>query len=125
MHSLSETGHALESVLKSLKKRADRKSPILEKRLNAAIKKKSMSACGYLREKPNGYHAAITEVTQQVNAYIKRKCLQIPQNLLYFAPDEKLTQLLGISDQLSFFSQGYTNRHFSKGRVCSQEVEAQ
>lgn len=137
-HSLSETARALESLLKSLKKRADRESTMLEKRLNAAVKKKSRSTggvsapvplsaelCEFL-EKPNGYQAARTEVTRQVNAYIKHHGLQVPQNMSYFAPDEKLTQLLGTSKQLSFFSlQGHMNRHFSKkGHVCSQEAGA-
>ena len=134
--AISETSRALESILKSLKKRSDREKASLEKQLGAAIKKKSRAAggvsapvplshelCKFL-EKPDGYQAARTEVTRQLNAYIKDNGLQLPQNRSYFAPDDKLTQLLGTSEQLSFFSlQGHMNRHFRSHHVCSQAAE--
>lgn len=136
--SLSDTGRALESILKSLNKRAERENGSLERQLSLAIKKKSRSSggvsapvplspelCEFLN-KPDGYQAARTEVTKQINAYIKQHGLQLQHNRSFFAPDEKLTQLLGTSERLSFFSlQSHMNKHFRNHHVaCSQEEGA-
>ena len=67
--------------------------------------------------KPNGTKLARTEVTCEINAYIRKHHLKDPQNVSKIIPDEKLRKLLGLTkdDDLTYFNlQKYMSPHFYK-----------
>ena len=67
--------------------------------------------------KPKGTELARTEVTREINAYIREHKLQDPANGRKINPDEKLKKLLSIkpSDELTYFNlQRYMSPHFQK-----------
>jgi chromatin remodeling complex protein RSC6 len=124
--ALAASSRAVERLLKTIGKKAEKNERTLRKKLDTALKKKSRKSggvsapvslseelCEFL-DVPFGSQAARTEVTRQLNGYIKENDLQLLTDRTLIAPDEKLTQLLGTSASVSFFSlQGYMNRHFS------------
>ena len=70
--------------------------------------------------KPSGTEIARTEVTKYLIKYIQTNNLQNPENKQIITPDDKLKQLLGITekDELTYFNlQKYMNQHFEdKGK---------
>ena len=67
--------------------------------------------------KPKGSELARTEVTREINAYIRANKLQDPENGRKINPDQKLTKLLRIpkGDELTYFNlQRYMSPHFQK-----------
>tara|TARA_B000000557_G_C20767521_1_gene440168 strand:- start:447 stop:1049 length:603 start_codon:yes stop_codon:yes gene_type:complete len=67
--------------------------------------------------KPKGTELARTEVTREINAYIRKHHLQDPQNGRRILPDAKLRKLLGLKkdDDLTYFNlQKYMSPHFYK-----------
>ena len=67
--------------------------------------------------KPNGTEMARTEVTREINSYIREHNLQDPTNGRKINPDQKLTKLLRIpkGDELTYFNlQRYMSPHFQK-----------
>ncbi len=67
--------------------------------------------------KPKGTELARTEVTREINAYIREHKLQDPANGRKINPDDKLKKLLSIkpSDELTYFNlQRYMSPHFQK-----------
>ena len=67
--------------------------------------------------KPQGSELARTEVTREINAYIRANKLQDPENGRKINPDAKLTKLLqvGKGDELTYFNlQRYMSPHFQK-----------
>jgi chromatin remodeling complex protein RSC6 len=67
--------------------------------------------------KPKGSELARTEVTREINAYIREHKLQDPANGRKINPDDKLKKLLSIkpSDELTYFNlQRYMSPHFQK-----------
>ena len=67
--------------------------------------------------KPQGSELARTEVTREINAYIRANKLQDPDNGRKINPDAKLTKLLqvGKGDELTYFNlQRYMSPHFQK-----------
>ena len=74
----------------------------------------SKELCDFL-DKPNGTEMARTEVTQQLIQYIKDNNLQNNENRKIIKPDEKLTALLNIDNELEltyFNLQSFMNKHF-------------
>lgn len=68
-------------------------------------------------DKPVGTEMARTEVTKQINAYIKSNKLQDNANGRHINPDAKLKALLKLksSDELTYFNlQKYMSPHFTK-----------
>ena len=65
---------------------------------------------------PVGTLLSRTDVTRQINAYIKEHSLQNPQNGRQIIPDEKLTNLLqpGGADLSYFTLQKFMKHHFLK-----------
>jgi chromatin remodeling complex protein RSC6 len=64
-----------------------------------------------------GTEMARTEVSKEINAYIRANNLQRPDNGRFIVPDDKLTSLLkvGVDDELSYFNlQRYMKPHFIK-----------
>ena len=135
---LSETTELLESTrvvsdsiaclgrqIKSLERKCEHRARSLEKKLATAMKKKSRQSGGFSRpvpiseelcsflDCPAGSHVARTEVTKQLNVYIKAHNLQRAADRRIIDPDDRLTRLLGTSDGVSFFDlQGKMNKHF-------------
>ena len=67
--------------------------------------------------KPKGSELARTEVTREINAYIRANKLQDPNNGRKINPDSKLKSLLSLtsSDELTYFNlQKYMSPHFAK-----------
>ena len=67
--------------------------------------------------KPNGTEMARTEVTREINSYIREHNLQDKTNGRKINPDQKLTKLLRIpkGDELTYFNlQRYMSPHFQK-----------
>ena len=67
--------------------------------------------------KPDGSEMARTEVTKEINTYIKSNNLQDPDNGRHIVPDAKLASLLkiGSDDKLTYFNlQKYMSQHFIK-----------
>ena len=65
---------------------------------------------------------ARTEVTKQINTYIKANKLQDPKNGRIILPDAVLTKLLKISkgEELTFFNlQKYMSPHFAKATATA------
>ena len=68
--------------------------------------------------KPKGSELARTEVTREINAYIRANNLQDPQNGRRILADGKLKSLLSLnaSDELTYFNlQKFMSPHFAKG----------
>jgi upstream activation factor subunit UAF30 len=67
--------------------------------------------------KPQGSELARTEVTREINAYIRANKLQDPDNGRKINPDAKLTKLLSVQkgEELTYFNlQRYMSPHFQK-----------
>jgi len=67
--------------------------------------------------KPHGSEMARTEVTKEINCYIRANQLQDKQNGRIIKPDTKLANLLkiGKNDELTYFNlQKYMSPHFAK-----------
>ena len=69
-----------------------------------------------------GTEMARTDVSKEINAYIRANNLQRPDNGRFIVPDAKLTTLLklGKDDELSYFNlQRYMKPHFIKAEVAA------
>jgi upstream activation factor subunit UAF30 len=76
-------------------------------------------------DKPSGSEMARTEVTRDINKYIRAHNLQDVSNGRKIIPDAKLSALLkiGASDELTYFNlQRYMSPHFAKS-VKADKVE--
>ena len=115
---------------KTLQKRAERESKAAAK---AGAKRKHKSASrapsGFVKPtlisdqladfltKPKGSLIARTEVTREINAYIRSNKLQDPDNGRKINPDAKLKKLLALkpTDELTYFNlQRFMSQHFQK-----------
>jgi chromatin remodeling complex protein RSC6 len=115
---------------KTLQKRAEREAKAAQK---ASSKRKNKSATrapsGFVKPtlisdqladflaKPKGSLIARTEVTREINAYIRSNKLQDPDNGRKINPDAKLKKLLTLkpTDELTYFNlQRYMSQHFQK-----------
>ena len=68
--------------------------------------------------KPKGTEMARTEVTREINTYIRAHKLQDPSNGRRILPDKKLAKLLSVGkkDELTYFNlQRFMSPHFAKG----------
>ena len=69
-----------------------------------------------------GTEMARTDVSKEINAYIRANNLQRPDNGRFIVPDAKLTTLLklGKNDELSYFNlQRYMKPHFIKAEAAA------
>ena len=72
--------------------------------------------------KAQGTEMARTDVSKEINAYIRANNLQRPDNGRFIVPDAKLTTLLklGKNDELSYFNlQRYMKPHFIKTEAAA------
>ena len=77
--------------------------------------------------KPSGSEMARTEVTREINKYIRAKNLQDPQNGRHIIPDAALTKLLQLTeaDELTYFNlQKYMSPHFPKSGAAAAAAAA-
>ncbi len=71
--------------------------------------------------KPHAVLLARTEVTREINAYIRANKLQDPSNGRKINPDDKLKKLLSLtpSDELTYFNlQKFMSQHFKKAETA-------
>ena len=126
---LSEFGQ-LRSELKTLEKRTIKELKVVNK-MNSKRKKKPVTRApsGFVKPtkisdelasflgKPFGVEMARTEVTREINAYIRANNLQDKTNGRKINPDTQLAKLLkvGAQDELTYFNlQRYMSPHFTK-----------
>ena len=122
--------NGLKSALRTLEKKAVREI----KAANKASKKKQRSKgnrqpSGFVKPtqisnelaaflgKASGTEMARTEVTKEINAYIRANKLQDPKNGRIIKADAKLSKLLSLKkdDELTYFNlQKYMSPHFAK-----------
>jgi chromatin remodeling complex protein RSC6 len=130
LQNLSSQITALRSELKTLERDTTRELRNQEK-VNAKRKRKTgnRKPSGFVKPtlisaelasflgKPEGTEMARTEVTREINAYIKSNKLQDATNGRRIIPDAKLKTLLKIKkgDELTYFNlQKYMSSHFAK-----------
>jgi upstream activation factor subunit UAF30 len=121
---------SLLSEFRTLQKRAERELKAVQK-ANQRRKRKTgnRQPSGFVKPtlisdqlasflgKPKGSELARTEVTREINAYIRANKLQDPTNGRKINPDTKLKSLLSLtaSDELTYFNlQKYMSPHFAK-----------
>ena len=116
--------------LRTLQKRSERELKAVQK---ASSKRKQRNATrapsGFVKPtlisdqlaefltKPKGTMIARTDVTREINAYIRANKLQDPTNGRKINPDAKLKKLLVLkpTDELTYFNlQRYMSQHFQK-----------
>ena len=122
-------GTALKTEFKALEKRWTRELKNAQKSKKRAKRGGNRSPSGFVKptkisdelahflEKPLGSEMARTEVTKEINNYIRAHSLQDKDNGRKIIPDTKLAGLLKISDsdELTYFNlQKYMSPHFPK-----------
>jgi upstream activation factor subunit UAF30 len=78
-------------------------------------------------EKPSGTEMARTDVTREINKYIRSHNLQDKENGRKINPDKKLTSLLKLKkgDELTYFNlQRYMSPHFAKSAAAGQAASS-
>lgn len=130
LQSLASAMNSLKTEFRLLEKKASRELKAAQK-INAKRKRKSgnRSPSGFVKptlisdelakflSKPSGTEMARTEVTREINGYIRAHNLQDKQNGRKINPDTQLATLLKIQDgeELTYFNlQRYMSPHFAK-----------
>jgi chromatin remodeling complex protein RSC6 len=133
---LTAMRHQLSTVIaevKLLQKRADREVKAVQKAGNKRKQRNATRApSGFVKptlisdqlaeflSKEKGTLIARTDVTREINAYIRANKLQDPANGRKINPDAKLKKLLTLkpTDELTYFNlQRYMSQHFQKKAV--------
>ena len=128
----------LASRVRTLQKRVDRELRTAQKASKRRAKKTgNRQPSGFVKPtnisselatflgKPKDTLMARTEVTREINAYIREHKLQDPENGRRILPDAKLRKLLGVktSEELTYFNlQSYMKGHFPS--AASQQLSA-
>ena len=121
---------SLLTDFRALQKKAERELKAVQKANNKRKRKVSnRQPSGFVKPtqisdqladflgKPKGSELARTEVTREINAYIRANNLQDPSNGRKINPDKKLKTLLSLksSDELTYFNlQKFMSPHFAK-----------
>ena len=130
LQTLATQMNVLKTEFRSLEKKAVRELKAAQK-VNAKRKRKSgnRSPSGFVKptlisdelakflQKPSGTEMARTEVTREINTYIRANSLQDKTNGRKINPDPQLATLLKIQngDELTYFNlQRYMSPHFAK-----------
>lgn len=131
LNQLSSVIANLKNEFRTLQKKYDRELKTAQK-TSAKRKRKSgnRAPSGFVKptrisdelakflEKPSGTEMARTDVTREINKYIRSHNLQDSQNGRKINPDSKLQSLLKLNktDELTYFNlQRYMSPHFEKG----------
>jgi chromatin remodeling complex protein RSC6 len=130
LNQLSVIISSLKNEYKSLEKKFNRELKVAQK-ANSKRKRKSgnRQPSGFVKptrisdelakflEKPTGTEMARTDVTREINKYIRAHNLQDKENGRKINPDTKLSSLLKLkkTDELTYFNlQKYMSPHFFK-----------
>jgi upstream activation factor subunit UAF30 len=133
LQGLTALINTLKSEFRTLEKRSIRELKLAQK-VNAKKKRKSgnRSPSGFVKptlisdelanflKKPLGSEMARTEVTREINTYIRAHSLQDKTNGRQINPDEPLSALLKVKEDevLTYFNlQRYMSPHFAKSGV--------
>ena len=133
--SLMTTASLLKSEFRALEKATNRELKAAQK-ANAKKKRKNgnRSPSGFVKPtlisselatflgKPSGTEMARTEVTREINHYIRQHNLQDKENGRKINPDKQLATLLKIQsgDELTYFNlQRYMSPHFAKATATA------
>ena len=134
LNQLSSIIASLKSEYRTLEKKWARELKTAQK-TNAKRKRKSgnRAPSGFVKptrisdelakflEKPAGTEMARTDVTREINKYIRSQNLQDKENGRKINPDAKLSTLLKLkkTDELTYFNlQKYMSPHFSKATAA-------
>jgi upstream activation factor subunit UAF30 len=130
LNQLSVIVSSLKNEYRTLEKKWSRELKVAQK-VNSKRKRKSgnRAPSGFVKptrisdelakflEKPSGTEMARTDVTREINKYIRSHNLQDTQNGRKINPDTKLSSLLKLkkTDELTYFNlQRFMSPHFSK-----------
>ncbi len=130
LQTLASQMNMLKTEFRTLEKKAVRELKTAQK-VNAKRKRKAgnRSPSGFVKptlisdelakflQKPSGTEMARTEVTREINSYIRAHNLQDKDNGRKINPDKQLAALLKIQngDELTYFNlQRYMSPHFAK-----------
>jgi len=134
---------SVTSQVRTLQKRSERE---LKNALKASKKQKrkngNRAPSGFVKptkiskelanflNKPHGTEMARTEVTREINTYIRAHKLQDPSNGRVIRADNKLRKLLklGKGDELTYFNlQRYMSPHFAKSikKIAAEKAAAE
>lgn len=129
LQSLRSQLTAVTSQVRSLQKRSDRELKAAQKSSRKSRKSGNRAPSGFVKPtkisvelatflgKPKGSEMARTEVTREINTYIRAHKLQDPTNGRRILADAKLRKLLKLKkdDELTYFNlQRYMSPHFAK-----------
>lgn len=141
LNQLSVVVSSLKNEYRSLEKKWSRELKAAQK-ANSKRKRKSgnRAPSGFVKptrisdelakflEKPTGTEMARTDVTREINTYIRSHNLQDKENGRKINPDSKLSSLLKLkkTDELTYFNlQKYMSPHFAKAvKAVVAPVEA-
>lgn len=128
--------NSLKSEFRALEKRCTRDFKVAQKSSNKGKRRTgNREPSGFVKptaiskelatflKKPEGTLMARTEVTKEINAYIRANSLQDKTNGRKIIPDAPLTKLLKIqkTDELTYFNlQKFMSHHFPKKAVAEK-----
>jgi chromatin remodeling complex protein RSC6 len=129
LQSLRSQLTSVTSQVRALQKRSDRELKAAQKSSRKSRKSGNRAPSGFVKPtkisvelatflgKPKGSEMARTEVTREINTYIRAHKLQDPANGRRILADAKLRKLLKLKkdDELTYFNlQRYMSPHFAK-----------
>lgn len=130
VQSLAQQFSSLRASLRALEKKASRELKVANKASKKNKRAKSnRQPSGFVKPtqisielatflgKAKGVEMARTEVTKEINSYIRANSLQDPKNGRRIIPDAKLVSLLSLKsgDELTYFNlQKFMSPHFAK-----------
>tara|TARA_B110001450_G_C17543258_1_gene449501 strand:- start:170 stop:745 length:576 start_codon:yes stop_codon:yes gene_type:complete len=131
---------SVTSQVRALSKRSEREIKVAVKSSRKKRKAGNRAPSGFVKPtkistelakflgKPLGSEMARTQVTREINGYIREHKLQDPKNGRRILADKKLKKLLKLkdSDELTYFNlQRYMSPHFAKaGKALVEPVTA-
>lgn len=127
---------ALKTQFKALEKSVTKELKAAQREVNKRKRKQgTRSPSGFVKPtkisdelasflgKDTGTEMARTDVTREINAYIREKGLQDPANGRRIIADARLTKLLNLTpaDELTYFNlQRYMSPHFAKAAAATK-----
>ena len=128
---------SVTSQVRALSKRTDREIRAAQKASRKKRKSGNRAPSGFVKptkiskelatflQKPAGTEMARTEVTREINSYIRAHKLQDPKNGRRILADAKLRKLLKLKkdDELTYFNlQRYMSPHFAKASKATSSA---